>query len=140
MAAASAAADSFFIRILLSGMYKSVIRTACQAIKREIDGGAHEKGHGAQRGEQHPFRDAENHQNVADDIVGEDHVQCGGRKGKKEDQQNLAADGARKQGQLPRLFERIDRLLRETPVQQAVKRACLAGFQPLQISFDPGDG
>ena len=57
-----------------------------------------------------------------------------------DEQTDLAADGARKQGQLPRLFERIDRLLRETPVQQAVKRAGLAGFQALQISFDPGDG
>ena len=57
-----------------------------------------------------------------------------------DEQTDLATDGARKQGQLPRLFERIDRLLRETPVQQAVKRTCLAGFQPLQISFDPGDG
>ena len=57
-----------------------------------------------------------------------------------DEQTDLPPDGPRKQGQLPRLLKRVDRLLRETPVQQAVKRAGLAGFQPLQISFDPGDG
>lgn len=56
-----------------------------------------------------------------------------------DEQADLAADGTGKQRQLARLLDTVDLFLREAAMQQAIKRAGLAGLQALEVSFDSGD-